>query len=188
MQNEDRPRAERLFYAVPLPEVTRSEIQRAIGVAPAVAGARWVPPENLHLTLRFLGDTDSARRASLEEAVRELQLPPPFSIRLRGWGAFPRPARADVLWIGVEDHEGALRTAAEQLEAAARAAGFVPEERPFRPHLTAARLRPPADLRRVLPTLPPVDATVPVDRLALVRSTLGHGPAVYDEVGILRLG
>ncbi len=69
---------------------------------------------------------------------------PPFSLRLTGLGAFPRPGAATVLWVGVEDATGAVERLAAQCEQAARDVGFEPEERPFHPHVTLARIRPAA--------------------------------------------
>jgi 2'-5' RNA ligase len=175
--------AGRLFVGIPFPPELRDALQAHLR---ATFGERMpgraVVPANWHLTLRFLGDTDAPRLGALEEALRQMDPGPPFELSLAGLGAFPRPARATVLWIGVGDGNAELRALAAKVEAAAVRAGFAPEPKPYSPHLTLSRLNPPADLRRAIDAAPPFGGRMTVDGFVLFRSHLGGGPPRYERV------
>jgi 2'-5' RNA ligase len=139
----DRPL--RLFFALELGAAARA---RAAAVAAALrepcgSEVRWVREESLHVTLRFLGSVDPAR---VEDLAREVGLATrsvaPFSASLAGVLVFPSPRRPRVIALGLEPRE-ALAALAAGVERGAVAAGFEPEERPFRPHLTLGRVRDP---------------------------------------------
>lgn len=126
----------RLFAAVaPPPEIAAALVRRQTGVE----GARWSPPHNLHVTLRFFGDVreDIARDLDGELATLGGR---PFEIALQGVGAFGEGPDVHVLWAGVTESPE-LKRLAKACEAAARRAGLKPERRPYRPHLTLAYLR-----------------------------------------------
>lgn len=133
----------RTFVAVPLDGVLRAaieELQRQL--EHAGAQARWTRPDQLHFTLRFLGEIPLAQVARVKVAVREAASGvEPFTIELRGLGAFPSLQRPQVIWIGVNDGKEPLRTLAGRLERALAKQRFPAEPRPFRPHLTLARIR-----------------------------------------------
>lgn len=136
----------RVFAAVvPPPEVVAALDDR-LGDLPLPG--RPVPPPNWHVTLRFIGKVEEVPYQRWLGDMDTAELPSPFRITLSGLGAFPRPARATVLWVGVEgDPLGDLATIVDE---AAGGAGLGREERPFRPHLTIARVRPPADVRTLI--------------------------------------
>lgn len=173
--------AGRLFLAVPLTEAIRAGLTAELARAGTLPG-RTVAPGSWHLTLRFLGDTPADARDRLRRELQSAAPGRPFSIRFGGYGAFPRPDRATVLWLGVADGLEPLGRLAEAAESAARRAGFLAERRPFRAHLTLSRLRDPADVRPLLRRLPPWDATMPVEEMVLFRSHLGGGPPRYEPV------
>ena len=125
----------RLFVALPLPEDIR---ERLAGLAGGVPGARWVEPHNLHLTLRFIGETDQGRMADLDEELAGIEAPP-FVLTLDGIGQFGNGRKIHTLWAGVERSEALARLQAK-VEAAVVRAGFAPEGRKFAPHVTLARL------------------------------------------------
>jgi 2'-5' RNA ligase len=111
----------------------------------AQAGLRvaWVPPANLHLTLKFLG---SVREESLEAVAGALlRLPPraPIDLRAHGLGAFPSVEAPRVLWVGVSANDGSdtLAQLAREVESAMTELGFAKEERPFHPHVTVGRVK-----------------------------------------------
>ena len=139
----ERPPSGRLFAAVVPPVEAVAALIETTG-AWDVPGTH-VPPENWHITLRFVGRlaevTWDRWRATLDEAP----LGGPIRVRLGGAGAFPRPARATVVFVEV-DAPG-LDALAETMEEATVAAGIDPLERPFHPHLTLSRVRPPVDVR-----------------------------------------
>jgi len=133
----------RQFLAIDLPAAARAELlamQQAL--RGRCEGWRWVRPEGIHLTLRFLGevaeDLDRAARPGWQQAADDC---PRFRFRLARLGCFPSPRRPRVLWVGVEeiDSDGRLARLAGATERAAVASGFEPERRRFSPHLTLAR-------------------------------------------------
>jgi 2'-5' RNA ligase len=160
------------------------EIVRRLGGADD--RVRWTKPENVHLTLKFLGDIREEAleqvRAALEKVCSEHA---PFGVELTGLGAFPSARRARVLWMGVGAGFEELRSLASDLDAALVTLGFEPEERPYTPHLTLGRIRGrPASF-----DLPPEagGSRVPVRRVELVESTLAPEGAAYETVGAFAL-
>jgi 2'-5' RNA ligase len=177
----------RAFVALELGAEGREAIGALItSLRPRLSGARWVRPEGVHLTLRFLGDTSPERIATLRPLLSAAASGAELGeARLAGLGTFPgtgKPPR--VLWLGIQLPPPTLSLQAE-CERAAVAVGFPPEERPFRGHLTLARFR-----ERVLrPALPPVDlGVIRLRTLALIRSELRPGGAVYTPVARFPLG
>lgn len=129
----------RLFIAIDIPDAIKEDLSRFSAEAPE---ARWVPPDQNHLTLRFIGDVEPQAAAALKKILSGLSFPP-FALELRGVGHFPpgrRPPR--VLWVGISENQPLLRLQ-QAVEAAVQEAGILPEERPFSPHLTLARLKEP---------------------------------------------
>jgi 2'-5' RNA ligase len=90
--------------------------------------------------------------------------------------------RARIVWLGVSDGADRLVSLAEKVEAASRRAGFPPEARPFKPHLTLSRVEPPRAVTDVIAKQPPIPLAMAVDRVSLIRSLLGGGPAKYEIV------
>lgn len=175
--------AGRLFLGLPLPPALRDALEAHLGrVFGGGVPGKPVPPANWHLTLRFLGQTSAEQHRRLADALRGAALGPAFELAFGGLGAFPRPARATVLWVGVREGADAVKALAARMEAAARAAGFAPEEKPFSPHLTLSRLRDPADLRGAITAAPPFGERMRVEEVVLFRSHLGGGPPRYEAV------
>lgn len=187
---EDLPDSLRLFVSIPFPSAVRERLHRASAPLRRVDGVRGVRAEQLHLTLRFLGDVArerlSAIAAGLERAAAGV---PPFPLLLAGAGAFPAPERPRVLWIGAEPAPalGRLHAAVED---ALGAAGFPPEDRPFHPHVTVGRFRggrPPPALARALAEIE-VEARHEVSEIALVWSRLAASGARHESIASPRLG
>ncbi|ANK82816.1 MAG: 2'-5' RNA ligase [Rhizobiales bacterium NRL2] len=126
----------RLFIGIRLPEPVAERLAMTAGGVP---GARWIPRENLHLTLRFLGDTETPMAEDLVDELSALRAPA-FDLRLAGVGLFGDRRRTRMLWAGVEP-QPALTHLQKKVEQAAQRAGFEPERRKFHPHVTLARLR-----------------------------------------------
>lgn len=181
----------RLFVAVPITDEVRHGLAAHLDEAlegKAVPG-RPVPPDNWHITLRFLGKTTGLENEKLSRALDEADLGDPFEASFGGLGAFPRPARATVLWLGLERGVGRLGELASAAETAATDAGFMPEERPFSAHLTLSRIRPHQDVRPVLERVPAFPLRMPVERVVVYQSHLGRRrPARYEEVEEFGLG
>jgi len=180
----------RAFLAVDLPPEARARAAEAIGQLQRAVpvGVRWVPPENQHLTLKFLGEIAEDRVDPLVERARaKLASVPPFEIELAGFGAFPSAREARVLWLGVARGAGALAKLARKLDAAARVAGAERERRPFSAHLTLGRLREPArvEIERLAA---PASVTWTVAEVVLYESRLAPDGARYVPLAHLALG
>ena len=150
------PRPLRLFVAVSVPLHLLEAVAAATEqLHQTLPGGRWSPPENQHVTLKFLGSTPAE---NLEEIAAAIGLVAASfdaaSLRLAGLGTFPSRRRARVLWVGLDDEAGLLASLAAALDDALTLLGFEPENREFTPHLTLARWRTPVPLREALPELP----------------------------------
>lgn len=175
---------ERLFLAVALDDNARHAIAAHLDdqLEGRLLPGRPVPPVNWHLTLRFLGPTPAQQRDKILAYLDEHLAVEPFRISFTGLGAFPRVSRASVLWLGAAGALEQLESAATICEAAAVAAGFEPEGRPFHAHLTLSRIRPPHDVRQLVDLVERVGVKLDVDAVTLYRSVLGSGPARYEVV------
>lgn len=187
----------RVFLAVELSSDVRTSIaalQEALksSIRPGVA-IRWVRPENLHLTLRFLGEVEpsvvTALVETLPDRVRACQ---PFSFSLRGGGCFPNAKRPRVAWVGVDpvpDELGRVQRAADD---AVRHHGFPPEGRGFEPHLTIARFKtsktPEKSVSPLVTALEDRDfGETRVSEIVLFESRLSPRGASYHAVERFRL-
>ncbi len=126
----------RLFIAIPLPDAVRLRLSLLAGGVP---GARWTPAENMHLTLRFVGDVDDRDADDLADALGDIAARP-FALRIAGVGQFGDKRRARVLWAGVEPSTalGELRAA---VDGQVVRLGHPPEGRRYSPHVTLARMK-----------------------------------------------
>lgn len=129
----------RLFVALPLPGDVRTALA---GLHAGIPGARWMAEENLHLTLRFIGEVDANAADDCAEALDGVRMPP-FEIAFEGVGIFGEGHKARLLWAGVRKDEALLRLQ-RKVESVLVRAGIAPETRKFSPHITLARLRDPA--------------------------------------------
>lgn len=133
----------RAFIALELPQ----EIKQAIAdyVAPLRAldrGISWTKAENVHLTLKFLGNVHKPQIEKVATALREVCASfAPIAAEIIGSGVFPNEHRARVLWIGMKESSGKLAELAQRIESECRRLGFEKEERSFSPHLTIARVK-----------------------------------------------
>ncbi len=126
----------RLFVAIALPDETR---ERLAGLQEGIPGARWVPAENLHLTLHFIGEVDGRQAHDIDAALAAVR-GPVFSIALAGVGQFGAKSKLRALWAGVEPSDPLLRLQAKVAQAV-RSAGIATESRKFKPHVTLARFK-----------------------------------------------
>lgn len=176
----------RLFVAVDISAEAKDALAAAVHpFTDRIPGARWTGTDSWHVTVKFLGTTwprlvEEVRAKVGEVATRARA----FETRLTALGVFPSPRRARVLWTGLEDPQGRFAEVVKALDEAL-AEDFEPEDRPFTPHLTVARLAPPRDLAEFASDL--VGARVdskpfPVDRLVLYRSHLSPRGARYESL------
>lgn len=159
---------------------------------------RWTPPESIHLTLRFLGETSESQAAQVVAGLHAAaRASAPLALALQGIGCFPSARRPNVVWAGVTGAPDTIeRLCALQhaIELTARSAGFEAEERSFTPHLTLGRIRREAsasDVRRVGGLLQRAaqaelvqawSALLPVARISLMHSDLRPTGAVYTAL------
>jgi len=182
----------RSFVAVEIP----AEIQNALASSSAPLQTalpkplvRWVAPQNVHLTLKFLGDVSPANLERLAEALKvEAAEHETFTISVSGLGAFPNPRRARIIWIGL-DAPAALLALLRGVEAVTSRLGYASEERPFSPHLTIGRVRQNvsgADLQQVRYALEGTSigalGTFRVDAVHIFKSDLKPGGSVYTHL------
>ena len=125
----------RLFVALELPEELRDRIAM---VQRGVTGARWIPPESLHVTLRFIGEVPEDRYDDIVYALEAVRSEP-FALTIAGAGHFESRGRVRALWLGIE-RDPSLMALNKRLESALVRAGLPPEERKYTPHITIARL------------------------------------------------
>ncbi len=181
----DIKRTDRLFIGAAIDSEARHALAHALAVSGVRLSGKPVPPESWHVTLRFLGATSTPLQDRFMCELDETITVAPFRLRLRALGSFPRSDKATVLWIGADGGD-ALPILGAQCEAAAEAVGFEPEGRPFVPHLTLSRLRPQADVRKVVGIeIPAVRTTI--DRVTLFRSRLGGRTPEYEAIDEIEL-
>lgn len=177
----------RLFLAVGLDDDTRHALAAHLDahLDEPLPGSR-VPPQNWHITLRFLGKVDDVQRDRLVHHLDEHVDVGSFTVRYGGLGAFPRPSKATVGWLAVDAPE--LESLAAHAEEAATSVGLMPEERPFHPHLTLSRIRPPQDISELVDALPRFPRTMVVASFGCWESTLqGSRPSTYTELDTIAL-
>jgi 2'-5' RNA ligase len=178
-----------MFCAVELPAEVRKQLEQHIlklrKVVPDVA-ASWSRVENVHLTLKFFGNLALDRIPAISEAAsRALKESSSFRIGVGNTGVFPKPSRAQVLWIGVSDPSGKLSALQERLENECAAEGFTKEDRAYRPHLTIARIRRPEGARRLADAHLQINfpaTEVELTELILFRSELSPKGSKYTAI------
>jgi RNA 2',3'-cyclic 3'-phosphodiesterase len=133
----------RLFIAIEIPENIRTAFASLLkefrSTAPQV---KWARAENLHVTLKFLGETESAKLSALQNVLSTVRSPEPVNLEFSGLGFFPNEKRPRVFWAGMEASANLKKLAAD-VDQSAHRLGFALEERPFTPHLTLARFSLP---------------------------------------------
>ena len=188
------PPTVRAFVAVNLdPELkgALARVQERLKATRADVG--WVKPENLHLTLKFLGHVEESRSGLIVEAVgAATQGYGSFHLALGGLGAFPQPRAARVVWVGVSRGAEALAALQAKIEVGLEPLGFPREERPFTAHLTLGRVRGPARREQLAVALTSMAAEalgeMVVDRIELMKSDLHPAGARYSVLQSFPLG
>jgi 2'-5' RNA ligase len=167
----------RLFVALELPLAVRDALLVSMG---DVLGARWQSDEQLHLTLRFIGEVDRHRAADIDAALATVNFRR-FDLALGDIGSFDRRGRIDTLWVGVRPRETVAALAAG-VDAALTRVGIAAETRAFVPHITVARFGKTAGELNGFPVVPLPGAAFPVTGFALWESRMGHGGADYSVI------
>src|SRR6266576_1447092 len=179
----------RVFCAIALPrdlhERLTAHINRIRDTVPD-ARASWSRADNIHLTLKFLGEVSLLQVEKLSEAAsRSVEDFATFKIVLEQTGLFPTHGSPRVLWIGVNDLEGKLAELNARLEDETAKSGFQKEPRPFHPHLTLARLRKPQHARTLASAHRAIEyepAEIVVSELLVIRSELSSTGSHYTTI------
>lgn len=175
----------RLFVAIRPPVPIRQLLLAAMG---GISGARWQTEDQLHLTVRFIGEVDRHLGADIHAALDGVHHPP-FSLALSGIGCFDRRGFPDAVWAGVTPHDE-VKALHRKVDAALRRVGVPPDERAFLPHITIARMnRSAGAIGNLLEEAGGLTSpTFAVDSFALFESDLTHEAAVYSIVERYPLG
>ena len=197
----DSQNQRRLFVALDLPAEAKAALAATMGQLQSVipVGVRWVNPAGIHLTLKFLGDTEAGLVTPLRAALREAAAgdPPPFPLHLEGLYVFPKHREPRVIYAGVDGDLDSLSQAQRQVEQAIVRLGFPREKRPFHPHLTLGRVRDsvaPAARRQIGEIIARQAAALSPEypwtawEICLIRSDLTPQGAVYTTLGQAPLG
>ncbi len=186
----------RSFIAIELPnrlrlELGQLEAQLKSSQQPWV---KWVNPDSIHLTLKFLGNIASDRTGEITRAMEEAaQGIPPFHLEVKDLGVFPNLKRVQVVWVGISGEVDKLGEFQQRLESNLACLGFAPESRPFTPHLTLARLRNQASLDerqrfgQLIAGSRFEAGAIEVDAINLMRSQLTREGAIYSRISSVRL-
>jgi 2'-5' RNA ligase len=179
----------RCFVAIPIGEALRGDLRTSVDGWRGrgdLAGLRWTHAGAWHVTLAFLGSIDAESVAGVVERLATVAEAHSATTSVTGGlGGFPAPGRARVAWYGIEDAHGRLARLAADVAVTLE----LDASRPLRPHLTLARARrAPVDLRTWLASASAPTGVLAADRIELVRSHLGGGPARYETLAAITLG
>jgi len=184
----------RSFIAIPLAgEVQRAARKIARELQGEKDGMKWVPEDNLHLTLKFLGDVVDRDIPQVCKVIREsCQSIVPFELELEGTGGFPNDERPRIVWAGIVSGGDFLIDLVAQLEASLATLGFKPEPRDYRPHLTLGRTRSGSASPEVVEKIKRFKrrrlGILPVDQVRLYASFLDKEGTTYNVMDKIPLG
>jgi 2'-5' RNA ligase len=188
----------RVFIAIELDETINaalSDLQEQLKAKVPRGSVRWVRPEGIHLTLKFLGDVPVNRIEEIERALtRACAGSPAFSFSVGRLGCFPNPRRPRVVWVGVQEQSGTLERLQKAIEKGMEKLGFAPEGRKFDAHLTLGRTQRRAssgDVRRLGQLVEETDigelGRMEARAVSLMKSDLKPTGAVYTRLAAVRL-
>ncbi len=179
----------RAFIALPIPDEIKKEIadiQRRLRMC--AAEAKWVNPENCHLTFKFLGDIDNDQLQQITPVLATAgEKFSGYDVRLTDFGFFPNTRRPRVFFIET-DHAEQLKTVAFWIEDRLEAFGF-PKERKFKPHITLARFKTTKNISRLCENSGTIrlGLSFPADKIVLYKSTLTPTGPIYEEIAKVEL-
>lgn len=182
----------RTFVALEMPVAIEDQLSKVIATLKGdlkEMPVRWVAVENIHMTLKFIGETseENVQQISslIEQCAKNVE---PFDLQLKGFGVFPDSRRPLVLWVGVSAPEN-LATLQQKIESGLAHLGYPVEDRPFNPHLTIARVRRGAgspDAKRIMAAMDEHKAItsdpVIIDSVTLFQTVLNRSGSVYNRL------
>jgi RNA 2',3'-cyclic 3'-phosphodiesterase len=182
----------RTFIAIPLPEACRSMLEQMQGELRRFgADVGWVAVPSIHITLKFLGEVDSAlipmMAAALETAAASTRS---FDLQLQGLGCFPNQKNPRVIWCGIEGDREALSSLQQLVEKTCESFGFTPEDRGFQPHLTLGRVKGKRNLQPLMECIKigsGLTHSFRADHFKIYKSTLMPKGAVHTVLNTVML-
>ncbi len=178
----------RSFIAIEIPEVLRQRLKDFLReLKNTGADVKWMRPEGIHLTLKFLGAVEQEALEKLSHALRPaVEKFTPFELKVQGAGCFPSFRNPRVVWTGLIEKEDTVSGLQREIETITAELGFPSEERPFKPHLTLGRVRSP---KGKIPLTQMIEGNLHLDlgsfrveRVILFRSDLRPEGAVYTKL------
>ena len=184
----------RAFIAIELPETIKSSIETVQARLKSLElPLRWVRVENIHLTMKFLGDIEEIEIESIESVLRDsVKMQAPLTLSAKGVGVFPGIRRPRVLWVGIHDHETGLAGLQKSIENQLHRIGYSKEGRPFKGHLTVGRAKGYVDERKLKEALDSFlafeSSLFTVNEFFIFRSVLKQGGPEYTKLIRIPLG
>ena len=184
----------RAFIAIELPETIKSSIETIQARLKSLElPLRWVRVENIHLTMKFLGDIKKIEIESIESVLRDsVKMQAPLTLSAKGVGVFPGIRRPRVLWVGIHDHETGLAGLQKSIENQLHRIGYSKEGRPFKGHLTIGRAKGYVDERKLKEALDSFlafeSSLFTVNEFFIFRSVLKQGGPEYTKLIRIPLG
>lgn len=183
----------RCFIAVELPETVKDSLGDVLNILrKSPASVRWIPPENIHLTIKFLGQTEESLIAPMKESLnKKLLTYKPFYITITNVGCFPDERRPRIVWIGIDRSES-LSKLQKEIDADLVKFGFALEKRGFSPHLTIGRVKAQHNLLGMLRMLKEIRSSsfahMEVKSISLMKSVLKPAGAQYFTLAEIPFG
>ena len=182
----------RSFIAIEIPQDLKNKIREwQDGLKKTVSGVKWVVPDNIHITLKFLGNINENQIPELKQAIiNSVSGSGQFEIEVSGEGCFPNMRRPRVIWLGVEKGKDALKKIASNIENECRRIGFEKERRPYSPHFTVGRvkfLKDTSALQKYFMENPFNPEIFRAEEIILMKSDLTPSGAVYtplEKIGL----
>lgn len=183
----------RSFIAIESNEKVRNKLTNVLNALERTeADLKIVEPENIHLTLRFLGNVEENRLKPIEEAIRKAATLDPFQIRVEGLGVFPKPDFIRVIWAGVSQGTSETASLRKQLDQELADIGHPSDDKEFTPHYTIARMKSGKAKDKVLNEIEKRDdekfGTVQVEEIKLKKSKLTPEGPIYTDLETVALG
>lgn len=182
----------RCFIAIEIPDAIQTLLVSAQEeLKKNIRGASWVKRGNIHLTLRFLGDVAPDQISTIKTAIEQVaNTRSPFSMKIGGIGAFPNLTRPRIIWAGVKTGADEVIAITKEIDAGLSQHGYGRDEKPFRPHLTLARLKRRINLQALVDVFQQYDtingATMIVNQIRVIQSQLRQSGAVYTPLETCR--
>ena len=183
----------RSFIALDLPEDLKKGLQKLQDTVRKHADCiRWVKPDNIHLTLKFLGDIVESQVGPIGRILENMTSGmAPFKLQVKGFGAFPNARNPKVIWMGMDDNQQRLVLFQEKLEETLAAIGFTPEKRDYSPHLTLGRVkdsRGKRDIEQIIEKYKNEDlGYFTADTIIFFQSDLQPSGPVYSSLKTIQL-